>query len=183
MKTDNIFNMIEISFISFISGIMFLALLSNSTPQTQPQTDRIHTLYTQSIMEEDTFSEKALFDYLVQLNIKHPHIVLAQSKLETGNFTSLVFKENNNLFGMKEAKVRVTTNMGTKNGHAVYDNWKNSVIDYALWQSSYLYHAKSEDVYYDYLSSNYAQDPNYIKKVKQISQKVKSKYGNDEYNV
>ena len=60
------------------------------------------------------FSEDKLIDMLISLNIKFPHIVLAQAKLESGNYSSKIFKENHNLFGMKEARVRIHTSKGTQ---------------------------------------------------------------------
>lgn len=123
--------------------------------------------------KKNEFTEARLKQYVIELNIKFPHIVIAQSQVETGHYKSKIFKENNNLFGMKEAKQRPTTNKGTENNHAYYDNWKASVIDYALYQSKYLSKLKTEDEYLQYLSQNYAEDPNYIIKVKSISKKLK----------
>lgn len=60
-------------------------------------------------------------------------ILVAQSLHETGNFKSKVFRENNNLFGMKEASVRPETADGTRNGHAFYSNPKESAEDMLLW--------------------------------------------------
>jgi len=45
-------------------------------------------------------------------------LITAQAGFETGNFTSVIFKENNNLFGMKLPKVRKTTAIGENRGHA-----------------------------------------------------------------
>jgi len=117
------------------------------------------------------FSQEALVDLLKDLNVKHPHIVLAQAILETGTFNSDVFRQNHNLFGMKQAKIRVCTAKGTNLGHAYYDNWVESVYDYALYQSSYLRDLKSEDSYFNYLGSNYAEDPNYVKSLKRVIRK------------
>jgi hypothetical protein len=116
------------------------------------------------------FSPKVLKETLHQLNIKHPDIVYAQALLETGNFTSTIFKENNNLFGMKEARVRATTNRGTNLGHATYMSWYESVIDYGFYQSRYL-GKLTRAQYFDYLGKNYAEDPNYVSKIKNIIKK------------
>jgi uncharacterized FlgJ-related protein len=123
--------------------------------------------------KKNEFSEARLKQYVIELNIKFPHIVIAQSQIETGYYSSKIFKENNNLFGMKVATQRPTTNKGTENNHAYYENWKASVIDYALYQAKYLSKLKTEDEYLQYLSQNYAEDPNYIIKVKSISKKLK----------
>jgi uncharacterized FlgJ-related protein len=118
--------------------------------------------------QRDEFTQEKLKEYVLQLNIKYPHIVLAQAELETGGFTSGIFKENNNLFGMREARQRCTTASGTDNNHAFYDTWKSSVVDYALYQSAFLRNIKTEDEYFEYLRQNYAEDPQYVAKIKRI---------------
>jgi len=121
--------------------------------------------------QADPFSQENLVNYLADLNIKFPQIVYAQAVLETGEFQSEIFKSNNNLFGMKEARVRPTTNCGTDRGHALYTTWQASVLDYALYQAAFLSHIHTEDEYYRYLSEFYAEDPTYVSKVKDIVQK------------
>lgn len=112
------------------------------------------------------FSEDKLINYIKDLNLKCPHIVLAQARLETGHYESEVFKSNNNLFGMKEARVRCHTSTGTKYGHAKYDDWRQSVIDYALYQSSYFYDVKNEKQYLKRLNKmNYAESDNYTETI------------------
>lgn len=108
------------------------------------------------------FTEDKLVDMLISLNVKFPHIVLAQARLESGNYTSKVFKENNNLFGMKEARVRINTAVGTQYNHACYEHWRESVYDYAFYQSTYLYRLKTEKEYFTYLDQSYAEAPNYV---------------------
>ena len=119
------------------------------------------------------FSPEKLKAYILELNIKFPHIVYAQAQLETGEFKSKIFKENNNLFGMKVATRRPTTNKGEDNGHAFYVNWKESVVDYAFYSAQYLSNIKSESEYFDYLGQSYAEDPNYIPKIRKIIDKTK----------
>lgn len=117
---------------------------------------------------KNEFSEDKLIDMLTDLNIKFPHIVLAQSKLETGQFKSNIFKENHNLFGMKEAKIRVNLAKGTQYGHAFYNNWIESVYDYAFYQSTYLSRIKTEEQYFEYLDQSYAEAENYVEALKVI---------------
>jgi uncharacterized FlgJ-related protein len=102
---------------------------------------------------------------LKDINIKHPDIVFAQARLETGNFTSKIFRNNNNLFGFKVALSRPTVCIGLQSNHAAYDSWQMSVIDYALWQSKHCARL-SRDQYIEYLRDNYAEDSNYINKLK-----------------
>lgn len=117
---------------------------------------------------EEEFSQQALVEELKRLNVRFPEIILAQSILETGHYTSRIFEENNNLFGMKEAKARSTTALGTQLGHAYYNNWKESVLDYALFQNAYMNKIRKEKQYLKYLDKNYAEASNYDKTILQI---------------
>jgi len=110
-------------------------------------------------------SKEEVLDYINFLGIKHPEIVLNQAILESGNFGSDIYKENHNLFGMKEAKARTTTALGTNRNHAYYTNWKASVIDYCLYQRRYY---KGGDYYQFLESKGYATSKKYIKKLKQF---------------
>lgn len=118
--------------------------------------------------KQNLFSNEKLIQEIKSLNFKFPHIVYAQSLLETGRFKKPIFLENHNLFGMKEAVVRLTTTLGTENGHAVYKNWKDSLVDYALYCATYLSKIDNEDDYIAYLGQKYAEDPDYSKKLREI---------------
>ena len=60
-------------------------------------------------------------------------IITAQAAHETGNFTSSIFRYNNNCFGMKLPKTRKTLATGESRGHAVYNSVFDSVGDFWLW--------------------------------------------------
>ena len=130
------------------------------------------------VQEFNEFNEDKLIAKLQELNVKFPYIVLAQSKLETGNFTSKIFRENNNLFGMREAKQRITTARGTENNHAYYHSWQESILDYAFYQCRYLAGINTEEQYFNYLKQSYAEDPSYVNRLQTmvINQKLKDKF-------
>lgn len=110
--------------------------------------------------------------FMQQIGIEHPHIVLAQMKLESANYTSKLALENNNYFGMKQPRKRATTSIGDKNGYASYKSWVHSVLDYALWQKEYA-RSLTEVEYLDSLMT-YAEDSSYRNKVQQIANKYKN---------
>ena len=60
-------------------------------------------------------------------------LVFAQAVHETGYFRSDIFINNRNLFGMKLARVRPTTAIGERSGHAVYNSIDDSIRDFELW--------------------------------------------------
>tara|TARA_R110002126_G_scaffold177758_1_gene326707 strand:+ start:755 stop:1333 length:579 start_codon:yes stop_codon:yes gene_type:complete len=121
-----------------------------------------------SVLHGEPFSEDALIELLKSCNIKYPHIVLAQAKIESANFTSNIFKKNNNLFGMKQARVRVTTSLGTKNNHSYYRDWIDCVYDYAMYQANVMCNIDTEDEYFTKLGDKYAEDSTYVSTVKNV---------------
>ena len=116
----------------------------------------------------NAFSKQHLKAYILELNIKFPYIVYAQARLESRNFNSDVFKANNNMFGMRIATTRPSTNHGEQLTYALYTSWKESVEDYAMFSAAYLNKIKTEDEYFQYLADNYAQDPTYVARLKAI---------------
>jgi len=118
--------------------------------------------------KQNEFSREKLKAYILELNIKYPEVVLAQAELESGNFTSPIFKENNNMFGMRVATKRPTTNKGEENGFAYYDNWRECVVDYAFYSAQYLSDIKTKDELFDYLAQTYAGDSTYTTRIKEL---------------
>jgi hypothetical protein len=155
-----------------LSGVFIIFIISGllgftSTKQSGNTYITERRIYT----ENDTlvlsdFNETAYIAYMKDLNIRFPHIVYAQSIVETGEFSSDIFHMNNNLFGMKRARLRCTIARGTQRGHAYYEHWSESVIDYAFYQTTYLHKIRTEEDYFAYLAENYAEDPNYVSKLK-----------------
>lgn len=87
--------------------------------------------------------------------VPHAEIVLAQARLETGNFTSRRCKVDKNLFGMKKGK-----------HYAKYGHWRDSVKDYKERISS---RYKRGENYYAFLKRiHYAEDNFYFRKLDKI---------------
>lgn len=121
--------------------------------------------------EKESFTKEKMVSELKRLNVKFPHIVMAQSMVETGYWESEIFKENNNLFGMKEARVRINTAEGTNRNHAYYNSWEESIYDYAFYQCRYLSGLKTEEEYYMYLDRSYAEADGYVSSLKNMVEK------------
>jgi hypothetical protein len=98
------YKIIKIKYLILIIVVMFftLELFRNTIVKHHCNSEKIIVVDETS----NKFSEEELIQLIKDLNMKFPHIVLAQAKLETGNFDSNIFKENNNLFGMKQARIR-----------------------------------------------------------------------------
>ncbi len=166
----NVTKHILMAVLGFTVGMLLVTsyIVKSSANDLKMITEETRTIIIKEHQSELVFSEAKLREYILELNLKFPHIVYAQAKLESGNFNSIIFKKNCNLFGMKVARRRPTTNKGEVNGHAFYDTWQESVVDYAFWQAKYMSELKTEKEYLEGLGAVYAEDPLYIKKLTRI---------------
>jgi len=132
--------------------------------QTQKNQSKIDSLKLE-LDTLHTLSWENIEYWIDTLGIDHPEIAMQQVILETGMLSSDICKENHNLFGMKEPRVRKTTALGTKRGHAYYENYIDSIKDYKLWQDE-MYDGGN---YYSFLSNvGYAEAKHYIASLKNI---------------
>lgn len=154
-------------FVSIITSPLFF--VSSQSPKIGITAD---SSYIRNNEEIDTlFSKENLVKKIKSLDIKYPHIVYAQAYIESGNFKSKLFRTNNNLFGMKEAKSRINLALGSRRGYAYYRNWEDSVLDYAFYMTYKSKYLNSEDSYYSMLSKSYAENPNYVSVLKNFINK------------
>jgi len=127
-------------------------------------------------IKNEPFSEELLKKVIWYERIQYPDIVLLQAQLETGFYTSDIFINGHNCFGMKYPKYRSTVAIGTYQGHAKYGHWIDSVRDYKIWQDWYsslgyrLYIQEDNAFYLVFLDCiKYAEDPHYIPKLVKLS--------------
>ena len=156
------------------SGISFVILLLPIVLyffNIEPEKKQLETVAVSSLeknheiifinKDKEKFSEEKLKQLLIDLNVKCPEIAIAQARYESGNFgknkSANLFHSNNNLFGMRVAMSRPTTNIGEENNFAIYENWVMSVIDYAFWQISMTKQIHSRSEYLSYLKAVYSE--------------------------
>lgn len=105
----------------------------------------------------DKSPEEGLMEALEYYGVKHPNVVYAQAILETGHFRSKVYRECNNLFGLYNSRTK---------SYYKFDHWSESVVAYLDFIQ---YKYKPPNDYYKFLSDiGYAEDPEYINKLKRI---------------
>lgn len=176
----NINHKIVVAFVAYTFSLILGTFLTTRNSDRQRVIQSITPEERMIVINQNKrlFSEDSLIFILNELNVKFPHIVLAQSIVETGHWTSRIFKENHNLFGMKEAYVRVHTAKGTQHNHAYYENWIESVYDYAFYQCRYLSSISTEESYFKYLSESYAESPTYVQSLKKVieDEKLREKF-------
>jgi uncharacterized FlgJ-related protein len=137
----------------FLIAISFIVVRASNNDQVDlpKYTGRVDTVKVD--FGRRVFSKEELKNELIRQGIKNHEIVYAQARLETGNFKSSLFKNNNNLFGFRSSK-----------GWSKYSHWTESVRAYSRFQKQYY---KRGD-YYTFLENiGYAKDSNYIKKLKE----------------
>ena len=80
-----------------LTGMLLLGTMATKAQEKQLQSE---TTIKNSITREN------LYEQIINYGIKFPDVVLAQAVLESGQFTSKLFKSANNLFGMRIPKKR-----------------------------------------------------------------------------
>lgn len=85
--------------------------------------------------DKQKFTPAAFKEALLIAGFPDRHIddIMEHARRESGNFKSRLFVQQHNAFGMRLAKRRTTTAVGSKRGYAVYEAWYDSVYDYWLW--------------------------------------------------
>lgn len=106
--------------------------------------------------------KEGLMEALEYYEVKHPKTVYAQAVLETGHFKSNLCINYNNLFGLYNSKTKQFFK---------FEHWSESVVAYI---NCVQYKYKSDKDYYTFLKDlGYAEDPDYIEKVKRIESRHK----------
>lgn len=161
-----------IIFTSLFFFSFFISLAFYPSPESKARYITQETIVL-VLREENKFSEEKFIAELKRYNNKFSHIILAQAICESGNFSSRLFKEQNNMFGLRIPGRRLTLNIKERNGYASFETWRDCVTEYMLYYSSFLRHIKTDEEYYKYLGSSYAEDPNYILKIRRLASKYK----------
>jgi len=175
IKRNYIFYALFSLFSGFISIYLFKLILIpdislKEVTMLKGRYEKVIIAETQNEFTEERFTSK-----IKELNIKFPHIAYAQAMLESGNFTSKIFKENNNMFGMKQARSRINLAKSTQYNHAYFETWEECLMDFAFHRATYLSKLRTENDYYNYLGKYYAEDPGYVGKLKTMVNKHKLK--------
>lgn len=175
IKNHYIFFIMLSILISFSSIQLFRSVFLPNIPlkeiiEVKDKYEKITIAETQYEFTEDEFIVE-----IKRLNLKYPHIVYAQAIIESGNFSSKIFKENNNMFGMKQARSRINLAKSTQYGHAYFETWEDCLLDFAFHRATYFSKLRSEADIYAYLGKYYAEDPDYINKLKTVVNKYKLK--------
>jgi hypothetical protein len=162
-----------ILFTSMIAGTLFLSFQTIESKKINRLVMGEHRLPVP--IDTMTFSPDSLYGYLQRIGMKYPRIVYKQALLESGRFKSDLFKNANNLFGMRMPNIRKTTAISKYKGYAKFSCWKHSVDDYKLYQDAYLSSAKTEEQYYRLLDKKYGATGKYSYTLKRMNDETLQK--------
>lgn len=103
---------------------------------------------------------KNLTDVMSEVGLSNKLFVLAQAMLETGNFSSRVCKEYNNLFGLYDSKNR---------DYYRFERWEDSVVGYGKMIQ---YRYKGGNYLHFLKRIGYAEDPRYVTKIAKMAKSI-----------
>ena len=114
-----------------------------------------------SFLKAKELNDSILYLALIHYNIRHPKIVLAQAKLESGNFTSSHYKKRNNFLGLYDSK---------RKEYYKFNHWTDCIQGY---KDMVEYKLRDNENYYNFLRRiKYATSENYIRQIKQIEKSI-----------
>lgn len=131
----------------FVISCLFLLSFSFAEKEYVP---------TEAIIIKETKTEEEIFEMVDRMPFKHKDIIKAQILIETGHFKDNVFKHNNNLFGMRLARQRLTLATGDNLKHAVFETVEESLYDRLIYEALYL-NKFNRDEYLKFLNRVYAE--------------------------
>lgn len=101
-----------------------------------------------------------LTDVMYEVGLSNKLFVLAQAVLETGNFSSRICREYNNLFGLYDSKNR---------DYYRFERWEDSVVGYGKMIQ---YRYKGGNYLHFLKRIGYAEDPRYITKIARMAKTI-----------
>ena len=114
-------------------------------------------VYDTSFLNATELNDSILYLALVHYEVKHPKAVLAQAKLESGNYTSSHCRNRNNFLGLYNSR---------RKEYFKFNHWSECILAY---KDMVEYKLREGEDYYQFLDRiGYAENPNYVKQVKQI---------------
>lgn len=137
-----------------ISGVILNQCLREKEETIKEETIIKSTPYPLTELELTPSTFFYVCDYY---EIDSPKIVFAQAQLESGYFTSNIYKTYNNFLGLYNSKTQ---------DYYSFTHWSDCLRAY---KTSIQYKWNRDCSYYEFLQNlPYAEDPNYITKLKQL---------------
>lgn len=133
-----------------IGAILLLVILLCSFTAKAPN-NKLKQQNTVNV-EYLSLNDDSILKYMQEIGILFPEIVLKQIHWESAHYTSNITFENKNILGIKYIKQPLS--IGENRGHAVFNSYKDCLLDYKRLQKYYLGNLRK-----------YAEDSTYTKKI------------------
>ncbi len=129
-------NVIVENIVSFQAEETVVAIVENEDNQIvnfilQSDLDADNTIENTDAM---TFAN--MYKYMEEIGLPNRDVAIRQIIVHNAWNESNI--KNNNVFAMKQPKHRNTLSVGIDdNGFATYENWREAIVDYKLWQAHF----------------------------------------------
>ena len=164
-----IMGVISVTGVFIVFTVSLTLSLEKIVDNTKIEIEVPNTFYS---LQEDSLSNEItaeeLYSYLKIMRVPHPEIITAQAVLESANFTSVLYKKQNNFIGMKIPRNRISTPGQGKGEYKDYNSWRECVVDYIFWMHHFKADELNKEEYYKLLGKIYAEDPDYVNKLKKL---------------
>jgi len=156
-----------ILFLATLTAFSFASLKDSEKPnytmvkETTSNDDTLNLKIADTLITvEDSFSIDNFKSYLAQINAPHAHVIYSIAKHESG-FRSLLFINNNNLFGMRRPNTRPNKSIQEGQRWAKFQHWTESVDDFILYMEYTGMDEVSEQRFLNHIDHNYAMRVGY----------------------
>lgn len=140
-------------------SLFYLTVNSHYTYREVLALKELHSNSVQDTTSKDSvfmLSKENFIEYCKDLGIKHPEIVYSQAVLESGWFESNLYKKHNNCLGLYNSK---------KKEYYSFESWMHCLEAY---RDTVQYKYKGGDYFMFLKNIGYAEDEQYIDKLKKI---------------
>lgn len=165
---DKTFKVVQL----ILLALIFALIISSIGYFLLKKEEKTTTKYilTENIVKKPEY-KKTVFELIDNYPFKFKGLIKAQAIEESGNFTSPVFKENNNCLGMRLPHQRLTLATGSNLNHATYKCLEDCIIDRLIYEAKYLNDLNKKE-YLTYLDSVYAESGGYSERLLKIEKSL-----------
>lgn len=157
-----------------ITGLIFSSLGFTGAIKFNTLIEKIPVIIR---LNEEEFNEENLIKEIQKLNIKFGNIVYSQCIVEGASKTgerwkNPIFINGNNFLGLKKAYSRPSTAIAWGNDdYCIYNNWRDCLIDYSLYQAQNCRNIHNEKEYLIFLKEmGYSVNLNYISLLNKVNE-------------
>ena len=137
LEVENAFNYKAPFYVMLALNIVAFLYIANKEVQVIRKTRIIHKTDTMIVERKDiALNDSAICAELVRLGCVLPNVAVAQFRIETGNYTSAICRENKNLAGIRNSSSPLS--IGKNRGHNAYKTYRDCLKDYVRIQNKYL---------------------------------------------